>query len=90
MVRLGLERDVVDEGVRARAVKHLAGAAVELPTFAELCDPDTIPAEKREALAQVDQARVTAFDRLGMRDAVEEINMTGGVIEVEEIKAAIL
>ncbi len=41
-------------------------------------------------LAQVDQAEVTAFDRLGMRDSLEEINLTGGVIEVEEIKDAIL
>lgn len=40
-------------------------------------------------LAQVDHDLVSAFDRLGMRGAVEEINMTGGVIEVEEIKAAI-
>ncbi len=41
-------------------------------------------------LAQVDQNAVGAFDRLGMRDSLEEINMTGGVIEVEEIKDAIL
>ena len=41
-------------------------------------------------LAQVDQAEVSAFDRLGMRDSLEEINMTGGVVEVEEIKQAIL
>ena len=41
-------------------------------------------------LAQVDQNAVGALDRLGMRDSLEEINMTGGVIEVEEIKDAIL
>ncbi|MCP4767401.1 MAG: HDOD domain-containing protein [Gammaproteobacteria bacterium] len=40
-------------------------------------------------LAQVDHDLVSAFDRLDMRGAVEEINMTGGVIEVEEIKDAI-
>ena len=40
-------------------------------------------------LAQVDHDLVSAFDRLGMRGAVEEINMAGGVTEVEEIKAAI-
>ncbi len=40
-------------------------------------------------LAQVDHDLVSAFDRLGMRCAVEEINMTGGAIEVEEIKDAI-
>ena len=40
-------------------------------------------------LAQVDHELVSACDRLGMRGAVEEINMTGGVTEAEEIKAAI-
>ncbi len=41
-------------------------------------------------LAGVDQSQVGALDRLGMRDSLEEINMTGGVIEVEEIREAIL
>jgi len=41
-------------------------------------------------LAGTDQSQVSALDRLGMRDSIEEINMTGGVIEVEEIRDAIL
>jgi len=41
-------------------------------------------------LANVDHADVPAFDRLGMQAGPEEINMTGGVIEVDEIKDAIL
>ena len=41
-------------------------------------------------LAGIDQSQVTALDRLGMRDSIEEISMTGGVIEVEEIRDAIL
>ncbi|MDJ0776270.1 MAG: HDOD domain-containing protein [Gammaproteobacteria bacterium] len=41
-------------------------------------------------LAQVDRAQISAFDRLGMTEDVEEIDMSGGVIEVEEIKDAIL
>jgi hypothetical protein len=50
-------------------------------------------------LAGVDHSQVSAFDRLGLRDSVEEIDMTGGVVEeigvtggvfeVEEIKVAI-
>lgn len=40
-------------------------------------------------LAGVDPTQVSALDRLDMRDGVEEIDMTGGVIEVEEITAAI-
>jgi len=41
-------------------------------------------------LAGVDQSQLSALDRLGMRDSIEEISMTGGVIEVEEIRDAIL
>ncbi len=41
-------------------------------------------------LSGIDHGQVSAFSRLGMSDSVEEINMTGGVIEVEEIKEAIL
>lgn len=41
-------------------------------------------------LACVDQANVSALDRLGMRGSVEEIDMAGGIIEVEEIREAIL
>jgi HD-like signal output (HDOD) protein len=41
-------------------------------------------------LAAVDQNQVSAVDRLGMRDSLEEISMTGGVSEIEEIKNAIL
>ena len=40
-------------------------------------------------LAKVDHSQVSAFGRLGLSDSVEEIDMTGGVIEVEEIKGAI-
>jgi HD-like signal output (HDOD) protein len=41
-------------------------------------------------LAGIDQSQVSALDRLSMRDSIEEISMTGGVIEVEEIRDAIL
>ena len=41
-------------------------------------------------LAAIDPAEVSAFTRLGMDYNVEEIDMIGGVIEVEELKAAIL
>ena len=41
-------------------------------------------------LAQADRSQVSAFERLGMAEDVEEIDMSGGVIEVEEIKDAIL
>lgn len=41
-------------------------------------------------LADIDHSQVPAFDRLGIAASPDEINMTGGVIEVEEIKDAIL
>ncbi len=40
-------------------------------------------------LSQVNEAEVSAIDRLGMREGIEEIDMSGGVIEVEEIRDAI-
>ncbi len=46
--------------------------------------------DENHPLAGVDQSQVSALDRLGMRDSIEEISMTGGVIEVEEIRDAIL
>jgi HD-like signal output (HDOD) protein len=46
--------------------------------------------DEAHPLAGIDQSTVTAIDRLGMRDSLEEINMTGGVIEVEEIRDALL
>ena len=46
--------------------------------------------DEAHPLAGIDQSTVSAIDRLGMRDSLEEINMTGGVIEVEEIRDALL
>ncbi len=46
--------------------------------------------EPGHPLAGVDPAAVSAFDRLGLRASLEEITLTGGVIEVEEIREAIL
>ncbi|MCP3687552.1 MAG: HDOD domain-containing protein [Gammaproteobacteria bacterium] len=41
-------------------------------------------------LSRVDEAQVSAFDRLDMRDSIEEINMSGGIDEMQELKEAIL
>lgn len=54
MVRLGLETNIVDEAIRARALEHLAKAGVQLPTFSQLCEPGSIPNEVRQQLADVD------------------------------------
>ena len=54
MARLGLEKEVVDRSVYDRTVVRFREAKIELPTFAELAAPTTIPAVKRAALASVD------------------------------------
>ncbi len=54
MRRLGLERDVVDPGVRERAADRCRSLGVVLPTFAQLADPDLVPAGVVERLAGVD------------------------------------
>ncbi|HYO41627.1 MAG TPA: pyridoxal-phosphate dependent enzyme, partial [Candidatus Limnocylindrales bacterium] len=53
MRRLGLERDIVDPGVRDRAADRCRSLGVRLPTFAELADPDTIPSDITASLASV-------------------------------------
>jgi cysteine synthase len=54
MARLGTVRDVVDATVVKRAARRLGAAGIVLPTFAELADPATIPAERRASLTTID------------------------------------
>jgi cysteine synthase len=54
MRRLGLERDIVDRGVRDRAADRCRSLRVSLPTFAQLADPDRIPDDILERLDSVD------------------------------------
>ena len=51
---LGLETEVVDPAVHARAVRHLAERGVALPTLAQLADPAQLPAGVAGSLASVD------------------------------------
>jgi cysteine synthase A len=52
--QLGLETEIVDRDVYARAVQRCREAGAVLPTFAELAAPLTIPPAGRERLAGVD------------------------------------
>jgi hypothetical protein len=52
---LGLARDVVDEGVLARTAERSRALGIQLPTFAQLRSPSTIPAATLAALAGVDR-----------------------------------
>ena len=54
MKRLGLETDIVDRGVYENTVRRFRDANIVLPTFAELADPEGIPAAVTAALAGVD------------------------------------
>ena len=54
MRRLGLERDIVDRDVRDRAADRCRSLGVTLPTFAQLAEPDLIPADVQDRLATVD------------------------------------
>jgi cysteine synthase len=45
---LGLETDLVDRAVYDRAVDRFRHQAIILPTFAQLTDPSTIPAARRD------------------------------------------
>ena len=54
MRRLGLERDLVDPVAFEHTVSRFREMGVLLPTFAQLADPSTIPAEVRDRLAAVD------------------------------------
>lgn len=40
-------------------------------------------------LSKVNEFEVSAFDRLGMREGIEEIDMSGGVAEMDEIRDVI-
>src|SRR5262249_6678083 len=50
---LGLESHVVDGEVYGRTVGRFREAGIVLPTFAQLAEPGSIPAETRDALAGV-------------------------------------
>ncbi|HJP00761.1 MAG TPA: pyridoxal-phosphate dependent enzyme [Planctomycetota bacterium] len=51
---LALDTTVLDAAVRARAVAHLAQRGIRLPTFSELADPASLPADLQERLARTD------------------------------------
>jgi cysteine synthase len=54
MMRLGLERDLVDRDIYERTVARFHEAEIVLPTLGELADPTKIPDNVREKLAAVD------------------------------------
>jgi cysteine synthase len=54
MRRLGLERDVVDPAVYERTVARFREAGIVMPTFRQLADPASIPADVTERLAAIE------------------------------------
>ncbi len=98
MARLGLETDIVDRRVHARAVQRFRDAGIVLPTFAELADPRTIPASTRAALASVDPDtpdplnlfRVHWFNDTGRRGQADEPDHLVLPESLTGVKAAIV
>ncbi len=54
MRRPGLEHELVDADVYGRTVERFRDAGIVLPTFAQLADPETIPAPILDRLRDVD------------------------------------
>jgi len=54
MGRLDLSTEIADGAVYDSAVAHLRDARVRLPTFSQLADPSTIPADIQARVASVD------------------------------------
>ena len=54
-VTLGMSLDLVDAGVRDRAVDRFRDNGIRLPTLAQLADPSTMPADAVAALDGVDR-----------------------------------
>ena len=54
MTKLGLEKAIVDQSVYENSVRQFGDAGIVLPTFAQLADPQTIPAAIKERLRSVD------------------------------------
>ena len=54
MAGLGLEKAIVDRAVYQRTVQRFRDAKIVLPTFAELAEPDKIPAKIAASLSDVD------------------------------------
>ncbi|MGB0592213.1 MAG: pyridoxal-5'-phosphate-dependent protein subunit beta [Myxococcota bacterium] len=94
MATLGLETDVVDPSVYAASIEQFRTSGTRLPTFGELADPSTIPAEIREALEDVDPDAVhplnlfrvhwyNGADRKTLVDVPEFIELPSSLTGVE-------
>ncbi|MCB0990957.1 MAG: pyridoxal-5'-phosphate-dependent protein subunit beta, partial [Acidimicrobiales bacterium] len=78
---LGVSLEMVDADVRDRAVQRFRENQIRLPTFAELANPDTIPADVREALASVDR---DGPDPRNLFRVHWYNNRQGGIVDVPE------
>ena len=93
MTTLGLEREIVDQGVYDNSVERFRKANIRLPTFEELANPSLIPAEIRKALGEVDPDsphplnlfRVHWYndtDRVSMTDTPEYVELPSSLTGV--------
>jgi cysteine synthase len=75
-------RAVEDSGVLERTAERLREARIALPTFAQLADPELIPSQVRDALADVgrDEPHPLNLFRVHWHNAAER----GGLVDVPE------
>ena len=94
MARPATVRTVVDPAVVARTARWFGDANIVLPTFAELADPESIPATRREQLAGVDPDRANPAnlfrvhwhnvrDRRSMRTVPDHVVLPSSLTGVE-------
>jgi len=90
MPTLGLEEHIVDRGIYDRTVARFREAQILLPTFAQLAEPASIPAEIRGALAGVkpDEAHPLNLFRVHWyngQDRVSQADIPGHVVLSKEL-----
>jgi cysteine synthase len=74
-----IERELVDPVVLERTIGSLREARVALPTFAQLANPELVPADVREALARVgpDDAHPLNLFRVHWYNAANRVDPVG-------------
>jgi cysteine synthase A len=76
---LGLQAEVVDASTRDRAVERCREASIALPTFAQLAEPERIPAGIGSALQGIgpDDAHPLNLFRVHWQNARDRVTMVG-------------
>ena len=90
MGRLDLSTEIADGAVYDSAVAHLRDARVRLPTFSQLADPSTIPADIQARVASVDRndphaANLFRVNWYNDADSAAQVNVPGFLLLPKEL-----